>query len=843
VAAGDSLYRRRDPARNWVYKRFDYDQAGLAHQDAEGSWRYLGSYYTFKAHARTSRRVLHKEYRGPMFEDPRGSGRYLLHHRYVPTPRAPEASLSRDFVHVPLTTPKRAYPEHTSVGQMLNRMNDSSNGGIVMRGQDYSWVTHDSGSLPSLKAAEEHLRLRARSDPSCRSRSLITISVVPSVSVLSSLYNAVPDNPMPSFILGPPAWHPSDFWREHLDRHADLVDDGLPNKSSRAYHPRDGDELEQNLREVLGKKIIQRSIGGDYATAPASAGTAPGSATADGVAYVASFEYPGWRGHLRALDLTRPAGDPARVRWDAGQRLRSSGWRQRKIYTTSPTGWDPTRFFDAGGTVDVAAVRRAWPSTSTPPDDEQLHAMVRWLAGADRDWKLGPILYTVPAVVGPPASLPGLAGHEKLENEQRSRRTLVYAASNDGLLHAFDAATGYEVFAYLPHFLLPEVYALYKQGGQDPDPNKLRYLLARSPRVEDLLVKGSWRTHLVQPSGPGGDDFFVLDITDPSGEPPFAVAFVSADVMKGETLGQSWSVPALFWDASRRPRMAMGSGYDDPEGTPGEGSYYNYWDQLWFPKVETHHLSGSGARVPYAVLADTAAVVSAAGDRRVVATYQADLAGRVTRFGEGKASEPRVVLDAGVEHPFYHAPAVVLVGDRVTLAAASGSYLADGAPATPRLYLRTERGGAVDDSASFTCAVDRLCQRSCYNGAAAPACTTSPGPKARPVGSPLLVHDPTSGAVEAFWALREPMGCSERSWVIRVATRQGKHRLVEAKALDGVRVSGLTLVGGGSEVALTVSSRGDGKQGADVLTLGGKPLGGAARQGGGVVVESWREVR
>jgi hypothetical protein len=111
------------------------------------------------------------------------------------------------------------------------------------------------------------------------------------------------------------------------------------------------------------------------------------------------------------------------------------------------------------------------------------------------------------------------------------------------------------------------------------------------------------------------------------------------------------------------------------------------------------------------------------------------------------------------------------------------------------------------------------------------------------VGSPLLVHDPTSGAVEAFWALREPMGCSERSWVIRVATRQGKHRLVEAKALDGVRVSGLTLVGGGSEVALTVSSRGDGKQGADVLTLGGKPLGGAARQGGGVVVESWREVR
>ena len=73
--------------------------------------------------------------------------------------------------------------------------------------------------------------------------------------------------------------------------------------------------------------------------------------------------------------------------------------------------------------------------------------------------------------------------------------------SNDGLLHAIRAKDGTEAFAYLPPNLLPKVYKLWKTGGQPLDPKEFQWLLASSPRVEDIPVGTDWQTQLVLTMG------------------------------------------------------------------------------------------------------------------------------------------------------------------------------------------------------------------------------------------------------------------------------------------------------------------------------------------------------
>jgi type IV pilus assembly protein PilY1 len=67
----------------------------------------------------------------------------------------------------------------------------------------------------------------------------------------------------------------------------------------------------------------------------------------------------------------------------------------------------------------------------------------------------------------------------------------VYVAANDGMLHAFDATTGDEVFAYIPSMVIPKLVKL----TVDDDPFIHRYYVDGSPNVgktrqQTILVGG-----------------------------------------------------------------------------------------------------------------------------------------------------------------------------------------------------------------------------------------------------------------------------------------------------------------------------------------------------------------
>ncbi|WP_219118308.1 pilus assembly protein [Janthinobacterium sp. UMAB-56] len=117
----------------------------------------------------------------------------------------------------------------------------------------------------------------------------------------------------------------------------------------------------------------------------------------------------------------------------------------------------------------------------------------------------GNLLY----VGAPGAGMPG-AGYGLHRKALLQRRKMLYLGANDGLLHAFDARTGSELFAYLPQALLRLVPAA-ASTHYSPGP-----LLDGAAATAEVLAQGRWKTVLVSGMGGGAQGVFALDITDPA---------------------------------------------------------------------------------------------------------------------------------------------------------------------------------------------------------------------------------------------------------------------------------------------------------------------------------------
>ena len=86
-------------------------------------------------------------------------------------------------------------------------------------------------------------------------------------------------------------------------------------------------------------------------------------------------------------------------------------------------------------------------------------------------------------------------------NTNKNRTKAVFVGANDGMLHAFNAETMDELFAYIPSWLGPNLSKLtdtsYNSGLHTS------YVDA-TPVVAEAEVAGSWKTVLVSGTGGGG---------------------------------------------------------------------------------------------------------------------------------------------------------------------------------------------------------------------------------------------------------------------------------------------------------------------------------------------------
>lgn len=127
-----------------------------------------------------------------------------------------------------------------------------------------------------------------------------------------------------------------------------------------------------------------------------------------------------------------------------------------------------------------------------------------------RSGSLGAAPYGNLLYVGAPRlGMPG-AGYGAHRKALLQRRKMLYLGANDGLLHAFDARTGSEVFAYLPQALLHAAAAV-ASTHYSPGP-----LLDGAAATAEVLASGHWKTVLAAGMGGGAQGVFALDITDPA---------------------------------------------------------------------------------------------------------------------------------------------------------------------------------------------------------------------------------------------------------------------------------------------------------------------------------------
>ena len=118
--------------------------------------------------------------------------------------------------------------------------------------------------------------------------------------------------------------------------------------------------------------------------------------------------------------------------------------------------------------------------------------------------------------------------------QYKDRKRILYAGSNSGMLHAFDALTGQEEWAFIPPFMsgiLPTIMNSSLLGRVDTNNaskggTNAIYGVDGSPIVHDVFMKGldddgewedvpRWHTILMVPFGRGGAGFSVLDVTVP----------------------------------------------------------------------------------------------------------------------------------------------------------------------------------------------------------------------------------------------------------------------------------------------------------------------------------------
>ena len=132
----------------------------------------------------------------------------------------------------------------------------------------------------------------------------------------------------------------------------------------------------------------------------------------------------------------------------------------------------------------------------------------------------GDVFHASPAIIGAPSAMIRDESYQAFRIAKATRKMVLYTATNDGLLHAFDTTvstkTNNELWAFLPPAAMPRILSTYPAGHQ--------LLLDGSPVVKDVIwertsatlgTAANWHTMLVAGFGPQGRGYYALDVTDP----------------------------------------------------------------------------------------------------------------------------------------------------------------------------------------------------------------------------------------------------------------------------------------------------------------------------------------
>lgn len=324
------------------------------------------------------------------------------------------------------------------------------------------------------------------------------------------------------------------------------------------------------------------------------------------MAYQANYFTGSWKGELKALALDPNTGAIAITpTWTASTALPSATARNIHTYNTDTSATTPY--------VDFKVVDGKVPSLSAAQlsllgsDTASQVDMVNYLRGdgsneqknggafRDRTTPLGDIVNSQPLFVGAPdlnqfygESFTGMTGTNSYESfasgttdsngvftpsDASTRTELLYVAANDGMLHAFNADTGVEVYAYLPGAVINAKIADLADPNYGSISKPHQFYNDGELTVADVYMGSAWHTVLVGTTGRGpAKAIYALDITNPKADGS-GIKFLwersAGDSVDSNSkyIGQMVGKPVIAQVADGDWAVLIGNGYNSSAGT------------------------------------------------------------------------------------------------------------------------------------------------------------------------------------------------------------------------------------------------------------------------------------
>jgi len=552
-----------------------------------------------------------------------------------------------------------------------------------------------------------------------------------------------------------------------------------------------------------------------------------GHAGDDEVLYAASFEFPTWKGHLRSwnvTDLNLAADKSSQLKEiktagadsiaDAGEVLRATSWDSRNVFTAYDANGeqiDGKPLMNDQLDFDIAHKDDLEDFLLVGQGSPETEPLIRFVLGdigeTDRDWKLGDINHSSPQVLEPPSANEYQMGdavkYKEFKDANKSRKHVIFAGANDGMLHGFDPVTMEEKWAFIPNNLL---YKLKKMRVTDPDCGVYLYhhfFVDGTPAIHDVcFADGTWHTILVSGQGAGwGKDqnwyYFALDVTDP--EKPAPLWEFTAD-----TMGETWSVPAIGRITSGDKWVAFfGSGYDSDTGRV-LGNHFYAVDVENGALIKDMEISEKKEPVSPFGIQNTlpgSPALALNRDGLVDSVYFGDLLGRIWKIdvtvdpNQGKGWSPKVIYQDPYYHPIITKPVLTVNQSDHTVRLYFGTGGDDNAPSDAYYSFIALRDVNSTITVDWFIGTDDLANLSTY-----------------PHFSPTLKKD-TFGQGEKVWA--DPVIADN---LVYIATLNGSiESLNPCKALAGSgkiyarytlgqRAGGSALAGAGGETIASLAT-------------------------------------
>ena len=321
----------------------------------------------------------------------------------------------------------------------------------------------------------------------------------------------------------------------------------------------------QTPRDLVTALTESMAGWGDALSSAAPIVLSTGSLNANSLLFQSGFKADDWSGRLNAYRISDglqtgddpcqgvPVGAICSIRnpeWQAHEVLNRQDWdREREIVTYNGTKgvkfrW-PSDVEELGendlNRAQVEALNKNINNVVDNRGEERLFFLrgKNDIAGfREREYVLGDIIHSAPVHVTAPnllypahwedkrtsESMPenaeGVVDYQNWRAQWLQRKRVVYAAANDGMIHAFHAGSyvdgqwnfgdGKELMAYVPGLIHEKLNRL-----TDPDYTH-EYFADSSLTVLEAFFNAEWHTILAGGLGKGGQGIFALDVTDPS---------------------------------------------------------------------------------------------------------------------------------------------------------------------------------------------------------------------------------------------------------------------------------------------------------------------------------------